>query len=236
MQIFYTPDIVERPELPEDEAHHALRVLRLREGDELLLTDGRGFFYRAVLLAPRPRQCAVRVLERYAQPPLRSFHLHIAVAPTKQMERMGWFCEKATEIGLDAITFLHCRFSERHDIQTSRLEKILTAAMKQSGKALRPVLSRGMAPFSTFIRQPFAGNKYIAHCRGNEKPLLAQIYPRGSDALILTGPEGDFSPEEIDEALALGFQPISLGQSRLRTETAALAACHTLHVLNSIGD
>lgn len=232
MQIFYTPDILLRPELPEEEAGHCIRVLRLGEGDEILLTDGKGAFYKAVITRPHPKHCEVRILETWTQPALWPFYLHIAVAPTKNIDRMEWFVEKATEIGIDEITCLNCRFSERREIKPARLEKIQVSAMKQSCKARLPKLT-GMTDFKTFVAQPFEGRKFIAHCEEEEKALLKQIYRPRENALILIGPEGDFSPEEIRLAKASGFEPISLGESRLRTETAALVACHTLHVLNA---
>lgn len=232
MQIFYTPEILTCPELPEEEAGHCIRVLRLGEGDEILLTDGQGSFYKAKIVRAHPKHCEVRILESWVQTALWPFYLHIAVAPTKNMDRMEWFAEKATEIGINEITCLNCRFSERRDIKPARLEKILISAMKQSQKAWLPKLT-GMTDFKTFVAQPFEGRKLIAHCEEGEKPLLKQIYRPGENALILIGPEGDFSPEEIRLAKENGFEPISLGESRLRTETAALVACHTLHVLNS---
>lgn len=231
MQIFYTPDIAVNPELPEEEAGHCIRVLRLTEGDEVLLTDGKGFFYKAAISRAHAKHCEVSILESWQQPALWNFRLHIAVAPTKNMDRMEWFAEKATEIGLDAITCLNCRFSERKEIKMARLKKILVSAMKQSQKATVPQLE-GMTDFRSFISRPFEGRKFIAHCEDGAKTLLKQTYCPGENALILIGPEGDFSPEEIELALANGFEPISLGESRLRTETAALAACHTIHVLN----
>lgn len=231
MQIFYTPDIAINPELPEEEAGHCIRVLRLGEGDEILLTDGKGSFYKAAISRAHPKHCEVSILESWKQPTLWNFQLHIAVAPTKNMDRMEWFTEKATEIGLDAITCLNCRFSERKEIKPVRLEKILVSAMKQSQKATLPRFA-GMTDFRTFINQPFEGRKFIAHCEEGNKILLKQTYQPGENALILIGPEGDFSPEEIELALQQGFEPISLGESRLRTETAALVACHTIHVLN----
>ena len=223
MQIFYTPDIATSPELPDEEAAHCVRVLRLSEGDEILLTDGRGTFYKASIQRAHPKHCEVAISESWRQPALWNFRLHIAVAPTKNMDRMEWFAEKATEIGIDAITCLNCRFSERKEVKTARLEKILISAMKQSQKATLPLLNNGITDFKNFVH---------AHCEEGEKPLLKQIYHPGENALILIGPEGDFSPEEIRLALANGFEAISLGESRLRTETAALVACHTLHVLN----
>lgn len=231
MQIFYTPDIAIKPELPEEEAGHCIRVLRLSEGDEILLTDGKGCFYKAAISRPHPKHCEVTLLESWKQPALWHFNLHIAVAPTKNMDRMEWFAEKATEIGIDAITCMNCRFSERKEIKTVRLEKILVSAMKQSQKATLPQLT-GMTDFKTCVTTPYKGRKFIAHCEEGTKPLLKQTYHPGENALILIGPEGDFSPEEIELAMAHGFEAISLGESRLRTETAALAACHTIHILN----
>ena len=231
MQIFYTPDIAFRAELPEEEAGHCIRVLRLTEGDKILLTDGKGMFYKAAISRAHPKHCEVDILESWQQPALWNFQLHIAVAPTKNMDRMEWFAEKATEIGIDAITCLNCRFSERKEVKPARLEKILVSAMKQSQKATLPVLT-GMTDFRTFVTQPFDGRKFIAHCEEGDKKLLKQLYQPGENALVLIGPEGDFSPEEIELALKNGFLPISLGESRLRTETAALVACHTIHVLN----
>ncbi len=231
MQIFYTPDIAVRQELPEEEAGHCIRVLRLTEGDEVMLTDGQGFFYRAVIRRAHHKHCEVEVLEKWKQPKPWQFSLHIAVAPTKNMDRMEWFVEKATEIGIDAVTCLNCRFSERREVKTARLEKIMVSAMKQSQKATLPTLA-GMTDFKTFVTQPFDGRKFIAHCEEADKKLLKQLYLPRENALVMIGPEGDFSPEEIALALREGFEPVSLGESRLRTETAALVACHTIHVLN----
>ena len=202
MQIFYTPDIAIKPELPEEEAGHCIRVLRLGEGDEIVLTDGQGSFYKAAISRAHPKHCEVTLLESWKQPDLWNFNLHIAIAPTKNMDRMEWFVEKATEIGINAIQ-----------------------------KATLPALE-GMTDFKKFVATPFDGRKFIAHCEEGEKPLLKHTYQPGENALILIGPEGDFSPEEIKLAQENGFEPISLGESRLRTETAALVACHTIHVLN----
>ena len=231
MQIFYTPDIAVNPELPEEEAGHCIRVLRLTEGDEIFVTYCRGTLYKAAISRAHHKHCEVSILESWQQPALWNFRLHIAVAPTKNMDRMEWFAEKATEIGIDAITCLNCRFSERREIKPARLEKILISAMKQSQKATLPQLE-GMTDFKSFVSQPFDGRKFIAHCEDGDKTLLKQTYRPGENALVLIGPEGDFSPEEIELALQQGFEPISLGESRLRTETAALVACHTIHVLN----
>ena len=231
MHVFYTPQIQTCAELPEEEAAHAVRVLRLQAGDEVMLTDGEGSFYRAEITTATNKRCLVRVLETQPQAPLWSGHLHIAMAPTKNMDRTEWFAEKATEIGFDELTFLNCRFSERRVIKTERIAKILVSAMKQSLKARLPRLNE-MTDFDRFMTQPFTGQKFIAHCYEGEKPLLKDVVQHGEDALVLIGPEGDFSPEEVEKALANGFRPISLGRSRLRTETAALVACHILNLLN----
>ena len=230
--LFYAPHITTNPVLPEDESGHAIRVLRLQEGEEIRITDGKGFFYQAIITNAHPKHCEVTIITTQ-QPPLRSFQIHIAIAPPKNFDRMEWFVEKATEIGIDAITCLNCRFSERREIKTARLEKILISAIKQSQKAQLPQLT-GMTSFQDFINQSFNGSKYIAHCEEGKKTLLNQIYHPGENALILIGPEGDFSPEEISLAIKQDFQSITLGKSRLRTETAALVACHTIHLLNQL--
>lgn len=231
MHVFYTPDIQIQPELPAEEAAHAVRVLRLQSGDEVMLTDGKGNFYRAEIGIATSKRCLVNILETLPQEPLWTGHLHIAMAPTKNMDRTEWFAEKATEIGFDELTFLNCRFSERKVIKTERIAKILVSALKQSLKARLPRLNE-MTDFDKFIAQPFSGQKFIAHCYEGEKPLLKDIVHRGEDALVLIGPEGDFSEEEVERATAHGFVPISLGRSRLRTETAALVACHILNLQN----
>lgn len=223
MHVFYTPDIQTSPELPEEEAQHCVRVLRLSAGDEITLTDGNGNFYRAEITASTNKRCLVKILETIPQEPLWSGHLHIAMAPTKNMDRNEWFAEKATEIGFDELTFLNCRFSERKVIKTERIEKIVVSAIKQSLKARLPKLNE-MIDFDKFIAQEFTGQKFIAHCYEGEKPLLKNVLKSGEDALVLIGPEGDFSEEEVTRAIEKGFRPISLGKSRLRTETAALMA------------
>lgn len=233
MHVFYTPDIQNRAELPAEEAAHAIRVLRLQAGDEVTLTDGKGNFYRAEISAASGKRCLVNILETQPQEPLWLGHLHIAMAPTKNMDRTEWFAEKATEIGFDELTFLNCRFSERKVIKTERIQKILVSAIKQSLKARLPRLNE-MTDFNTFVRQPFNGQKFIAHCYEGEKPLLKDILKQGEDALVLIGPEGDFSEEEVKLAIEQGFQPVSLGRSRLRTETAALVACHILNLQNQL--
>lgn len=229
--IFFTPDILANVELPAEEALHCIKVLRKKEGDEILLTDGKGFFYDAEIMQANPKHCIVNILNTIEQPKGWDFNLQIAFAPTKNIDRIEWFAEKATEIGVDRLSPLLCQHSERKEIKPQRIEKILVSAMKQSQKALLPQLDE-MQSFSKFIKQEFDGLKFIAHCYPQEKILLKDIYKKGGNALILIGPEGDFSEDEVGMAIDNGFQPISLGESRLRTETAALVACHTLHVLN----
>ena len=232
MHVFYTPDIMNNPELPEEEAGHCLRVLRLNIGDEILLTDGNGYFYKAAISAATGKRCQVRIVEKTYQEPLWKGHLHIAMAPTKMMDRIEWFAEKATEIGMDELTFLNCRYSERKVIKTERIEKIVVSAVKQSLKARKPVINE-LTDFEKFLQTDFKGDKFIAHCNEGEKILLKDAITPGNDALVLIGPEGDFSKEEVEKAIERGFKPISLGKSRLRTETAALVAVHTMNLLNA---
>lgn len=231
MHVFYTPEIAVNPELPEEEAAHCLRVLRLTVGDEVMLTDGKGLFYKAVISAATGKRCQVKVVESIEQEPFWNGHLHLAMAPTKNMDRIEWFAEKATEIGFNELSFLNCRFSERKVIKTERIEKIVVSAVKQSLKAYKPVVNE-MMDFSRFMEKDFSGQKFIAHCYEGEKPLLKDVLVLGQDALVLIGPEGDFSMEEVQKAEAAGFRAISLGKSRLRTETAALVAVHTMNLFN----
>lgn len=231
MHVFYMPDIAVTCEMPEEEAAHCLRVLRLGVGDEVMLTDGKGCFYKAVISAATGKRCQVKVTETIEQELLWNGHLHLAMAPTKNMDRIEWLAEKATEIGFDELSFLNCRYSERKVIKTERVEKIVVSAVKQSLKARKPVVNE-MMDFARFVKQDFAGQKFIAHCNEGEKPLLKEILVPGEDALVLIGPEGDFSPEEVKLAESLGFRSISLGKSRLRTETAALVSVHIMNLFN----
>ena len=232
MHLFYTPDICTTLELPQEEAAHALRVLRLAEGAEVMLTDGKGSFYRAEIDIISGKRCYMRIVETVTPAPQWQGHLHLAMAPTKNMDRIEWFAEKATEIGFDELTFLDCRFSERKVVKTERVEKILVSAMKQSLKPVLPILN-GMTPFDKFISQPFSGQKFIAHCYEGDKESLMQALKPDEDALVLIGPEGDFSPEEVEKAVVHGFRPITLGKSRLRTETAALVAVHCMNLVHN---
>lgn len=232
MHLFYTPDIAHSHELPADEAAHALRVLRLQPGDEVRLTDGQGGFYHARISECNRKRCMVEVIEQEEQAPLWTGHLHLALAPTKNMDRMEWLAEKATEIGFDELTFLNCQWSERRIVKGERIEKILISAMKQSLKARLPKLN-DITDFAQFVKQPVSGQKFIAHCHEGEKSPLRQALQPGQDALVLIGPEGDFSPDEVALAVAEGFTPVTLGHTRLRTETAALVAVHLMNLAHS---
>jgi 16S rRNA (uracil1498-N3)-methyltransferase len=227
VRFFYVPDAATSLELPSDEATHALRVLRLKEGDEMMLMDGKGCFYRAEVTSASGHHCLYAINEVLPQERQWAGHVHLAIAPTKMMERMEWMIEKSVEIGVDEISFLDCQFSERRVLKLPRAEKIVTAATKQSRKAWMTVLDE-MTPFSTFISTPRTCRKYIAHCY-EEVPrsyLFDELRKPSdcADALVLVGPEGDFSIDEVRQAVANGYQSVHLGTSRLRTETAGLSA------------
>ena len=232
MYLFYTPDILTSHVLSEEESQHCVRVLRYTRGDEILLTDGKGNTYTARITNPHPKHCEFEVLTQEKQQKAHNFYLHIAIAPTKNIERMEWMVEKCTEIGVDEITPLLCRFSERKQIRTDRLEKIVLSAAKQSLTPYLPKLNE-LTDYDTFVRQATEETKFIAHCYKEEKRDLKDEIKRGKSVLVLIGPEGDFSEQEVEEALALGFVPVSLGNSRLRTETAGVVACHTAVLMNA---
>lgn len=235
MQIFYTPDIAAGAShytLNEEESKHAIRVLRLQNGDILQLVDGRGGFYTARILDPHPKKTLLIITQVQQGFGKRNHYLHIAVAPTKNIERLEWFLEKATEIGIDEVSLIQCQRSERKDAKTERLDKIITSAVKQSIKAYHPQLN-SMQPFSKLVGEYHEGQKFIAHCLpGEDKVTLASQLELHGSCLILIGPEGDFTEKEIAEALQNGYKPITLGESRLRTETAALEACFEVNFLN----
>lgn len=229
--IFFAPDILNNPELPFEEGQHCIKVLRKKEGDEILVTDGMGFFYDAQIIQAHPKHCIINIINTIEAPKKWNFNLQIAFAPTKNIDRIEWFAEKATEIGIDTFSPILCEHSERKEIKAQRIEKILVSAMKQSQKATLPQLDE-MIHFKKFVEQRFDGQKFIAHCFPEDKRELKEVYQKGENVMILIGPEGDFSEKEVGLALKNGFIPVSLGESRLRTETAALVACHTIHVLN----
>lgn len=232
VHLFYAPDVLSSHALGEEEATHAVRVLRIKEGDALWVTDGRGHFFDATASpagSSKHPECFVSITAEHEWTRPWASDIYLAVAPTKNMDRIEWFAEKATEIGLDGIHFLDCANSERRVIKTERIEKIVVSAMKQSHKALKPEVSE-LTRFKDFVEQPFEGDKFIAHCYaqtdvdGSEKLFLFDAIRRDVPTLVLIGPEGDFSIDEVRMAHAAGFRSITLGESRLRTETAALMA------------
>jgi 16S rRNA (uracil1498-N3)-methyltransferase len=224
---FYVPDALTVTELPSDEAMHALRVLRMKEGDEMMLMDGQGNYYRAEVTLAQSKHCFYEIKEQMPQERQWKGHLHLAIAPTKMMERMEWMTEKDVEVALDELSFLNCQFSERRQVKIPRLQKIMISAVKQSHKAWITQLNE-MVSFNAFIQQSREGRKYIAHCY-EEVPRtylfdeLRQSADTG-DTTVLIGPEGDFSIEEVRQAVAAGYISVHLGKSRLCTETAGLSA------------
>jgi len=232
MHLFYTPDIqTDTYKLSEEESKHCVRVLRLTEGERLFLVDGKGLYCEALIISAHPKACILQIVDKKYNYGKREYNLNIAVSPTKNIDRYEWFLEKATEIGIDMVIPLISRYSERKEIKTERLEKVMISAIKQSIKAFLPVLN----PLQTFketIKMPFDGLRFIAHCNEGKKELLRDVVVKGKDIMILIGPEGDFSTEEVELAIKEGFIPVSLGDSRLRTETAALVACHTVNLIN----
>ena len=271
VRYFYVPDAANQVELPAEEATHALRVLRLKGGDEIFLMDGEGSFFRAEVTAASSKRCLYEIREEMPQQRAWKGHIHLAIAPTKMMERIEWMAEKATEIGFDELSFLNCQFSERKVVKTPRIDKIVISAVKQSHKAWKPVVNE-LVSFKEFIQTPRPGRKFICHCyeevekkdffteisgilneapapAANESPnadvaTVASESPTAdvataasesptadaADITVLVGPEGDFSIDEVRLALENGYESVSLGTSRLRTETAGLVAVHMAHI------
>ncbi|MDR1562006.1 MAG: 16S rRNA (uracil(1498)-N(3))-methyltransferase [Dysgonamonadaceae bacterium] len=234
MILFYAPEVTEIPVLPKDEAQHCLRVLRMREGDIIDLTDGKGNFYKAEITVPEINNCRLIILETIPQTKTWTSFIEIAVAPTKNSDRMEWLAEKAVEIGIDRISFIRSRFSERQEIKTGRIRKIMIAAMKQSLKSTLPGLEE-IIDLDSLIRKGFDGSRFIAHCAtGNNPPSLLKVYHAGNNVQVLIGPEGGFSEQEVESAIVNGIIPVSLGKSRLRTETAALVSCQTIQLIEQL--
>ena len=271
VRYFYVPDAANQVELPAEEATHALRVLRLKGGDEIFLMDGEGSFFRAEVTAASSKRCLYEIKEEMPQQRAWKGHIHLAIAPTKMMERIEWMAEKATEIGFDELSFLNCQFSERKVVKTPRIDKIVISAVKQSHKAWKPVVNE-LVSFKEFIQTPRPGRKFICHCyeevekkdffteisgilneahapAATESPnadvataasessnadvaTAASESPTAdaADITVLVGPEGDFSIDEVRLALENGYESVSLGTSRLRTETAGLVAVHMAHI------
>lgn len=235
---FYVPQADNTTELPADEAAHATRVLRLKSGDEMFLMDGRGSFYRALVTLATQKRCLYDIVEKLPQEKTWNGHICIAMAPTKMMERTEWFSEKATEIGVDELAFVNCRFSERKTLKEERIEKIVVSATKQSRKAWKPEVDT-LQDFNDFITKDRVGQKYIAHCYTEIQSvdLFSTMQKTWLDGegfegvTIMIGPEGDFSIDEVKLAIEHGYTPVSLGRSRLRTETAALYAAMTAQTI-----
>lgn len=224
---FYVPDAASTNELPAEEATHALRVLRLQNGDDMYLMDGRGNFYHAEVSLATHKKCLYTIKENLPQQKTWRGHIHLAIAPTKNIDRMEWLAEKATEIGFDELSFLHCSFSERKVLRADRIEKIVVSAAKQSRKPWMPQVN-ALESFKDFITRPREERKFIAHCYEEieKKDFFNEIMgdKKNEKITVLVGPEGDFSIDEVQLAMAQGYESISLGESRLRTETAGLMA------------
>jgi 16S rRNA (uracil1498-N3)-methyltransferase len=233
MHIFYTPDITQQTyTLNEEESKHCVRVLRLPIGAKVYLVDGKGGFYTAEITSDNPKKVSLSILKVENEFNKRNHYLHIAVAPTKNIDRIEWFLEKATELGIDEITPIITDRSERRVVKEDRLNKVITSAVKQSIKAYHPKLNEAIS-FDAFLKQSFDGDKLIAHCidNGDKKYISDLIKPQGR-YLIMIGPEGDFTPEEVNSTLNKGFKALTLGDNRLRTETAALSVCFEINYLN----
>lgn len=231
MRIYYAPEIETTLELPVDEARHCVKVLRSRPGDEITIVDGKGNIIRARLTEVTNKHCSVEIINREREEKIWDGYIHLAVAPTKNIDRVEWLAEKATEIGMDRLSFLNCRYSERRVVKTDRIDRIVVSAVKQSLKATKPQVDE-MEDFMDFVNRPFDGRKFICHCYDTPKKPLKDVVVRGERSLVLTGPEGDFSEEEVNAAIQAGFEPVSLGRARLRTETASLCAVHILNLAN----
>lgn len=232
MNLFYAADINGQfYTLSTEESKHIIRVLRMKSGDTVFFTDGKGYIYECRISDANPKSCEVEILAKRPGDDKRAFLLQLAVAPTKNIARFEWFLEKATEIGIDTISPIICNHSERKAIKVDRLNRVITAAMKQSLKSFHPKLEEA-ASFPKLLTQKFEGQKFIAYIDIDVTLELSKAYIQSQNALVLIGPEGDFSPEEVELAKSHGFIPVRLGPSRLRTETAAIAACHTINLAN----
>jgi len=234
MQLFYTPNINADDEgftLDKEESKHIVRVLRLKEGKEIFITDGKGNLLKVEISNADHKACEVTVLERIHNHEKRDYYIHMAVAPTKMNDRYEWFLEKATEIGIDEITPIIGQHSERKKVKIERYQKVILSAVKQSLKAYIPKINEAIK-LKDFLNQDFEGDKFIAHCVEDDRKSLKTELKPNRKYLVLIGPEGDFSKEEIANALEKGFTPVTLGNFRLRTETAALAAVHSIAFVN----
>ena len=233
MQLFYNSTISDNDtnfSFDKEESRHIVKVLRKKSGDVLHITNGKGLLFEAELTLADVKHCAVNITSKSLQQK-RTYNLHLAVAPTKMNDRYEWFLEKATEIGIESITPIICDHSERKIVKAERFEKIIQSAMKQSLQSYLPKLNDPIT-FKEYIAQDFSGQKFIAHCEDTDRKTLKSQLNINKDCTILIGPEGDFSVKEIELALRHNFIPVTLGETRLRTETAAIAACHSVAFIN----
>lgn len=232
MNLFYQPRIPQGVHyLDEDESRHCIKVLRRKKGDALHITDGHGNFYNARITSEDMSKCSFEITSTIPDSP-RNFKVRIAISPTKNADRIEWFIEKAVELGIDSITLIDCKHTERTHIKTDRLTKVAISAMKQSVKARLPVFN-SLTHFDAFVKSVTSEGKFIAYVDATNPLHLKDAAKPNQDCVVLIGPEGDFSTDELQLALSNGFQKVSLGASRLRTETAGLAACHILNLINS---
>lgn len=233
MQLFYNPDLSKdsnRITFDKDESRHIIKVLRKKNGDILYITNGKGLLFTSTIIEDHLKHCIAQITETESKPK-PNYNLHLAVAPTKLNDRYEWFLEKATEIGVSEITPLICNHSERHKIKLERYEKIIQSALKQSLQCYLPKLNAPVS-FKDFMMQDFTNQKFIAHCEETKKQSLKQLIQPNEDIVILIGPEGDFSVKEIEIATKNNFIPVTLGETRLRTETAAIVACQSVAFIN----
>ena len=234
MTVFYLPNAqIGTISFPEEESKHIVKVLRMKEGDRFCVTDGNGSLYDAELIDAHPKRAMAELSNQRAGYDIRDFKVSIAIAPTKLNERTEWFLEKTTEIGIDEVKLFSSYHSERRAANVERFKKIVVSAMKQSVKSKMPLVE-DMIPFDKLVRQDYEGQKFIAWIDDDVKDQLCDLYKKGENALVLIGPEGDFSKEEVALAMENGFVPVSLGEARLRTETAAVVACHTIQLINQM--
>jgi len=233
MQIFYAPDITgDTYTLDEKESKHLIRVLRMTKGESVKLIDGNGILYEGIISNPDQNKCSIDITGKIKDFERRNYRLHIAISPLKNPERFEWFIEKSVEIGIDEITPLLCRNTEKPGIKSERLNNLIISAMKQSLKATKTILNEP-ASFKDFINKDLMGIRMIAHCdKSNERKNVSEVYSKNDNSIILIGPEGDFTRDEVDSAVNRGFLPVHLGPSRLRTETAGVAACHSIYFIN----
>ena len=235
MHRFYCPDIATTLALGEEDSRHCAKVLRMAEGDTIEVVDGNGMLYHCRITMAHPKRCAVEVLDKRHQPPHWGHRIVLGIAPTKNLDRIEWCVEKCVEMGVDRIIPLRCHNSERTVFKTERMRKIMVSAMKQSLKTTLPQLDE-LTAVQQVLAEPFDGTRCIAYCDEllprEQRQSLAEIYEPGRDVIMLIGPEGDFSPDEVSTACAAGFIPVTLGESRLRTETAGVMAVAAIHVLD----